>query len=259
MALAESTDLPLSGLLFSTGYRDARLFPTVGSIPHMRLWTFAQGAASLEARAYRYGRDGEAPPLSPKSRLVHLALQEEEPELASPTTVLGRQELSLLYEEERRRHGHAGQDADDGSEHGTLGRQLCRTTLSRFLDRAKNTAIVDMMFDERARASQTRNASFSQCYSCGSACLDAGSRPPPDESSHWFLDVHDGAKRKVAYVFCWQCVDVFMRQLQRAPHAGCGHLPLLSLPSCDEECQLMFCGRCRVDMGRKVGTGRLYV
>lgn len=94
--------------------------------------------------------------------------------------------------------------------------------------------------------------SLSQCYSCGSACLDASARPPAGESSHWFLDVHDGVRRKVAYLFCWECVGLFLRQLQRPPHPGCGHLPSLSLPSCAQECQLMFCDRCRVEIGQQV-------
>lgn len=85
MALTKPTDRDMEGI-FNTEYRKFQ-WPTVGSLQHMRQWTFQQGAATLEARSYRYGRDAEAPPLSPKSRLVHITLEEP---LVSPTTVLDR-------------------------------------------------------------------------------------------------------------------------------------------------------------------------
>lgn len=62
-------------------------WPAAGSLEYMRQWSFEQGVASLQARAYRYGHQPEAPPLSPKSRLVQIALEEP---LASPRTILNR-------------------------------------------------------------------------------------------------------------------------------------------------------------------------
>lgn len=101
----------------------------------------------------------------------------------------------------------------------------------------------------------TGQPSLSRCYSCASPCWEGGAgRPPHGESSHWFLDVHDGVRRKVAYLFCWRCVDVLVRQLQRPPHPGCGHLPSLAMPSCVEECQRMFCAQCRTEIGSRLGA-----
>lgn len=65
-------------------------WPVVGSLACMRQWNFEQGITSLQARAYRYGYEPEVAPLSPKSRLVHIALEEP---MASPTTVLSRKPI----------------------------------------------------------------------------------------------------------------------------------------------------------------------
>lgn len=65
-------------------------WPVVGSLDHMRKWNFEQGIMSLQSRTYRYGYQPEAAPLSPKSRLVHIALEEP---VASPTTVLNRKPI----------------------------------------------------------------------------------------------------------------------------------------------------------------------
>lgn len=83
-------------------------WPAVGSLECMRQWTFEQGAASLQTRAHRYGRQPEAPPLSPKSRLVHIALEEP---LASPTTVLNR---APLYGDDAPRYNKYSNDLDNG-------------------------------------------------------------------------------------------------------------------------------------------------
>lgn len=68
---------------------------------------------------------------------------------------------------------------------------------------------------------------FSECYSCGSPCEHPSTTttpPPLGESQHYFIDVHDGSRRKAAYLFCWKCVAVFLSQMhQRLPHPGCGH------------------------------------
>lgn len=65
-------------------------WPAVGSLDYMRQWNFDQGITSLQTRTYRYGYQPEAAPLSPKSRLVHIALEEPVP---SPTTVLSRKPI----------------------------------------------------------------------------------------------------------------------------------------------------------------------
>lgn len=88
MTLIESIGLEMDGHIRpeSQGFQ----WPAVGSLAYLRQWTFEQGVASLQARAYRYGHEPETPPLSPKSRLVHIAFEEP---LASPTTILNRTPL----------------------------------------------------------------------------------------------------------------------------------------------------------------------
>lgn len=215
-------------------------WPIVGSLEYMRQWTFEQGTASLQDQAFRYGFQPEAPPLSPKSRLVHIAFGEP---IASPTTILNR---TPLYGDD---DTHITSKHLDDFGRGTLHFE---TYSEPFFNKVlTNDELGDMSIGhDEGHSQKSSGASSSQCYSCGSRCQDIQSRPPLDESPHWFIDVHDGVRRKVAYVFCWKCVDVFITQLQRPPHPGCGHLPLLSLPSCEEECQLMFCGRCRVDINQ---------
>lgn len=208
----------------------------------MRQWNFEQGTTSLQARVYRYGCQPEAAPLSPKSRLVHIALEEP---VASPTTVLSRKPIYDDVEP---------QCTDNCSHDPDLG-VLYPFDATRLLtysdtDLLRETAGMFLDYGE-AHPRESSTSAVSQCYSCGSNCRDTQNQTPFGESPHWFLDVHDGVKRKVAYVLCWKCVDIFVGQLQRQPHPGCGHLPFLSLPSCKAECQRMFCGRCRTDMGQR--------
>lgn len=120
-----------------------------------------------------------------------------------------------------------------------------------------------------------------QCYSCGVVCYDARSSPEGG-SSHWFVDVHNGLTRKVAYIFCASCVAVLTGRLDN-PHLGCGHLPSSSssssssseppaglprrdhghphrhVPAQQQECSMprpMFCEQCRGDIiGRGLGVG----
>ncbi|PSR82797.1 hypothetical protein BD289DRAFT_454124 [Coniella lustricola] len=71
---------------------------------------------------------------------------------------------------------------------------------------------------------------FSECYSCGLPCEHPSTTTTPapsGESQHYFIDVHDGLRRKAAYLFCWKCVAVFLSQMHRMPHPGCGHLSSL--------------------------------
>lgn len=235
----------------STEYRSFQ-YPIAGSLQYMRQWTFETGASSLEARTHRYGRDSEMPPLSPKSRLVHIALEEP---LASPTTVLNR---APTHQDDESR---CTDRSSNQFEYGRLSSPDPRlfSVFAAPVSQHQRQKLTTNKIDDKPLnptgdlPRKSYSSTLSNCYSCNSVGLDAASHPPNDESSHWYIDVHDGVKRKVAYVFCWKCADLFMRQLQRAPHAGCGHLPMLSLPSCEEECQLMFCGKCRVDMGRVVG------
>lgn len=67
-------------------------WPPVGCFDHLDIWTFRKGVQSLEGRMQRYGRESEGPPLSPKSKLVHIALEEAP---ASPATVLGRAPIMM--------------------------------------------------------------------------------------------------------------------------------------------------------------------
>lgn len=76
------------------------------------------------------------------------------------------------------------------------------------------------------------------------------------ERSQWFVDVHNGLKRKVAYIFCSTCVSVLMGRLDN-PHLGCGHLPSpvsLDYRQPSQECMPMFCGKCRGDIERGLGA-----
>lgn len=72
-------------------------WPPAGCFDHLDIWTFGKGVESLEGRMQRYGRGSEGPPLSPKSRLVHIALEEPP---ASPTTVLDRAPIYGMEEGE---------------------------------------------------------------------------------------------------------------------------------------------------------------
>lgn len=65
-------------------------WPAIGSMDYMRRWNFDEGITRLQARTYRYGYQTEAAPLSPKSRLVHIALEES---AVSPKTVLSRKPI----------------------------------------------------------------------------------------------------------------------------------------------------------------------
>lgn len=89
---------------------------------------------------------------------------------------------------------------------------------------------------------------------------------PSGESSHWFVDIHDGVSRKVAYLFCWQCIEGVQRRL-RPSHLGCGHpfsLPFLFVETgvIGRE-DLMFCRGCRDLIGvgdterEEKGAGRV--
>lgn len=62
-------------------------WPPVGSLEFMRQWTFEKGMVIFQTCTQRYGRLSEAAPLSPKSRLVQITLEEP---VASPTTILDR-------------------------------------------------------------------------------------------------------------------------------------------------------------------------
>lgn len=65
-------------------------WPPVGSINYLRNWTFETGTAIFEAQRRKYGRGSDTPPLSPRTRMVQILLQEP---LASPTTILNRQPI----------------------------------------------------------------------------------------------------------------------------------------------------------------------
>lgn len=102
-------------------------WPVVGSLDYMRQWNFDQGMTSLQARTYRYGHQPEAVPLSPKSRLVHIALEEP---VATPTTILSRKPMydnaELQYRNEK------SDDFDLGESH-SFGIVSFSTLLGHYL------------------------------------------------------------------------------------------------------------------------------
>lgn len=53
-----------------------------------------------------------------------------------------------------------------------------------------------------------------KCFHCGLPWSDTRQLSPEGESSHWFVDIHDGLSRKMAYLFCWKCVEAVKRRLQ---------------------------------------------
>lgn len=63
--------------LASPTLRRAYYQPPVGCLKYLDQWTLQKGAATLEKRTERYGRQPDGPPLSPKSRLVQLVLDEQ--------------------------------------------------------------------------------------------------------------------------------------------------------------------------------------
>lgn len=215
-------------------------WPPVDYFDYLGIWTFGKGVQSLERRMQSYGRESERPPLSPKSKLVHIALEEAP---VSPTTVLDREPMHGMEEGE-------GLEYSDNPQEGMLRIKVAAQE-KHMTDRIeKEDSSLEHGGDCDAKS--TDSSPFSHCYSCGTACTDPAAHPPPGESSHWFLDIHDGVRRKQAFLFCWRCVDVLLRQLRQPPHPGCGHLPSLPVPSCFEECQLMFCGRCRAEIGHRL-------
>lgn len=228
-------------------------WPPVGSINHLRSWTFETGTAIFEAQRRKYGRGSDAPPLSPKSKLVQILLEEP---LASPTTILDRRPISSYERNDNTPPTSYPQKIRD--EHSGVFTQVSHSRVHfkhTYPDFSPDPRLNKAHSNHGPPKAQAPAQNSEQCYSCGIVCYNEGTRPrySSDESGHWFIDVHNGLRRKVAYIFCATCVSLLMGRLQN-PHLGCGHLPSPVSLNCPEECMPMFCGKCRGDIGRGLGV-----
>ncbi|ROV94316.1 hypothetical protein VMCG_08615 [Cytospora schulzeri] len=209
-------------------------WPPRGSLEYMRNWTLEKGITTLETRMVMQGRRLEPPALSPMSAAPAFATR-------SPTTPVSGTYRSV---------------------------ETPLTAYSEDLD--YENSIVLLNYNNHKRSGRKDTHPPSKCFDCGLPWLDARQLSPSGESSHWFVDIHDGVSRKMAYLFCWRCVEGVQRRL-RPSHVGCGH-PSVSLPFFSAEVadqgriereDLMFCRGCRESIAggkglkSKEGAGRV--
>ncbi|KAL2291256.1 hypothetical protein FJTKL_13890 [Diaporthe vaccinii] len=183
-------------------------WPPRGSIESMGAWTFKKGIATFDTRTSMQGRQVESPQLAPESRPPR-----KDSCGLSPSTKRNVTPLSYYSE------------------------SLSASTLP---DEAT-------LYCGSGSFSRKETHPPSKCFHCGLPWVHTRQLSPTGDSSHWFVDIHDGVNRKMAYLFCWKCVELVQRQM-RPRHIGCGHYfspPFLSTADKLNREDLMLCVRCR--------------
>lgn len=205
-------------------------WPPRGSIECMGQWTFDKGVTSFDARTTMQNCQAESPLISPKGR----PLRRDHSSL-SPYARRSRRKSQTGYSE-----SHAGSVCLGDYPPFHSPRRAYLTTLEA-------SAGATALRDGSERHSRKDTHPPSQCFHCGLPWLHARQLSPTGDSSHWFIDIHDGVNRKMAYLFCWRCVDLVQKQM-RPRHVGCGHYfspPFLSTADKLNREDLMLCVNCR--------------
>ncbi|ROV95841.1 hypothetical protein VSDG_05165 [Cytospora chrysosperma] len=170
--------------IFSVPRLRAFDWPPRGSLEYMRNWTLEKGVTTLETRMAMQGRRQEPLPLSPMSAPAY------SPDyLRFPTAM-------------------RSETASSRSVEAPL------TAYSDDLQTEKNSMALLSLGHGNGHRRRKDTHPPSRCFGCGLPWLDARQLSPSGESSHWFVDIHDGVSRKMAYLFCWRCVDGVQRRLR---------------------------------------------